>query len=289
MERLLDYFTNHPLLAGGFLAMVVVVLAYEIRERGAAAFAVAPNEAIRLANAGAVLVDLRSPNQFKDGHIAGARNLPGDQIAADPKAALKLADKTIVLYCQTATRTSLSYMRTFQDDGDRYDQLLGGDGNLISELNGLSLDIFSARVETLGALGFDHGSFTYSINSQREERVNQGGNGNPTATIGHEPERTTAQGIQGVLKEGAEARTRVISELVAGIGGKALSQYWAFGDEDYFLIAELPSNTAAAALAARVSATGTAGISTTVLLTAAELDEARGITVGYRPPGASGS
>jgi len=98
-----------------------------------------------------------------------------------------------------ATRTTFSYMRTFQDDGDRYDQLLGGDGNLISELNRLSLDIFSARVETLGTLGFDHGSFTYSLNSQREERVNQGGNGNPTATIGHEPERTTAHGLQGVL------------------------------------------------------------------------------------------
>ena len=47
--------------------------------------------------------------------------------------------------------------------------------------------------------GFDHGSFTYSLNSQREERVNQGGNGNPTATIGHEPERTTVHGLQGVL------------------------------------------------------------------------------------------
>ena len=84
--------------------MVVVVLVYEIRERGSAAFAVAPNEAIRLANAGAVLVDLRSPNQFKDGHITGARNLPGDQLAADPKAVAKLADKTIVLYCDTGRR-----------------------------------------------------------------------------------------------------------------------------------------------------------------------------------------
>jgi outer membrane receptor protein involved in Fe transport len=97
------------------------------------------------------------------------------------------------------TRTSFSYMRTFQDNGDRYDQLLGGDGNLISELNGLSLDLFNARFETLGVAGFDHGSFTYSVNSQREERVNQGGNGNPTATIGHEPERTTVHGVQGVL------------------------------------------------------------------------------------------
>ena len=116
MDRLLDYFTNHPFLAGGFLVMVVVVLVYEIRERGSAAFAVAPNEAIRLANAGAVLVDLRSPNQFKDGHITGARNLPGDQIAADPKAVAKLADKTIVLYCDTGTTTAAA-QRTLAQAG----------------------------------------------------------------------------------------------------------------------------------------------------------------------------
>jgi outer membrane receptor protein involved in Fe transport len=99
----------------------------------------------------------------------------------------------------TSVRTSFSYTRTFQDDGDRYDQLLGGDGNLIAELNALSLDLFSARVEALGKAAFDHASLTYSVNSQREERVNQGGNGNPAATIGHEPERTTAHGIHGVL------------------------------------------------------------------------------------------
>ncbi len=116
MDRLLDYFTNHPFLAGGFLVMVVVVLAYEIRERGTAAFAVAPNEAIRLANAGAVLVDLRSTNQFKDGHIGGARNIPGDQIAADPKAVAKLADKTVVLYCDTGTTTAAA-QRTLAQAG----------------------------------------------------------------------------------------------------------------------------------------------------------------------------
>jgi hemoglobin/transferrin/lactoferrin receptor protein len=97
---------------------------------------------------------------------------------------------------RAATRVVFSYMRTGQDGGRRYDQLLGGDGNLVSELNDLSLDLFSARLEQLGGSLFDHASFTYSVNSQREERVNQGGNGNPLATIGHEPERTTVHGLQ---------------------------------------------------------------------------------------------
>jgi TonB dependent receptor-like, beta-barrel len=105
-----------------------------------------------------------------------------------------------------STSLVASYQRTFQDGGDRYDQLLGGDGNLISELNGLSLDLFSARVERLNLGPFEHAALTYSINSQREERVNQGGNGNPAATIGYEPERTTANGVQGALTSQLSSR-----------------------------------------------------------------------------------
>jgi hemoglobin/transferrin/lactoferrin receptor protein len=95
-----------------------------------------------------------------------------------------------------ATSIVSSYMRTYQDGGKRYDQLLGGDGNLVAELNGLSLDLFSIRLERLGLGPFAHASATYSLNSQREERVNQGGNGNPAGTVGHEPERTTVHGMQ---------------------------------------------------------------------------------------------
>jgi rhodanese-related sulfurtransferase len=106
MDRLLDYFTNHPLLAGGLALMTFVVMGFEIRQRMAMASAIAPSEAIRMVNAGAVLVDLRAANQFKDGHIAGARNLPGDQIAADAKAIEKLAARTVVLYCGDGATTA---------------------------------------------------------------------------------------------------------------------------------------------------------------------------------------
>ena len=89
-----------------------------------------------------------------------------------------------------------NYLSSRQDGANRWDQILGGDGNLISELNDLQLDLFYVRVESLSAGFFDRASATYSFNTQREERVNQGGNGNPNATIGHEPERTTVNGLQ---------------------------------------------------------------------------------------------
>jgi len=118
MDRLLDYSINHPLLAGGLVLMALVVLAFEMRQRGALSAAIGPNEAVRLMNEGAVLVDLRSANQYKDGHITGAKNLPGDQVAADPKALEKLASKTVVLYCDDGATTAAA-QRTLERAGIR--------------------------------------------------------------------------------------------------------------------------------------------------------------------------
>ena len=98
--------------------------------------------------------------------------------------------------------------------------------------------------------------------------------------------RYTQAGIQGVLKEGAASRVKAVTDLVTSVGGRVETMYWAFGEDDFVMIAELPSNAAAPAAATRVSATGTSAVSTTVLLTAAEVDEARGIGVTFRPPGA---
>jgi hemoglobin/transferrin/lactoferrin receptor protein len=89
-----------------------------------------------------------------------------------------------------------SYVGSRQDDANRWDQMLGGDGGLIAQLKDLSLDLFYARLERLKAGWFDHASITYSLNTQHEERVNQDSNGSSTATISHEPERTTVHGLQ---------------------------------------------------------------------------------------------
>lgn len=86
------------------------------------------------------------------------------------------------------------YQRSQQDEGRRFDQLLGGDGNLIAELRNLMLDFGYLRYVKQGFGPFDSASFTVSYNSQREERVNQGGQGNPFGDITHQYERTSSTG-----------------------------------------------------------------------------------------------
>ena len=87
------------------------------------------------------------------------------------------------------------YQRSQQDGGKRYDQTLGGDGNLVADLRNLMLDFGYLRYLKQGFGFFDSLSATISYNSQREERVNQGGQGNALAAITHDKERTSVGGF----------------------------------------------------------------------------------------------
>src|SRR5678815_1642648 len=93
------------------------------------------------------------------------------------------------------TQFLFSYARNQQDNGKRYDQLLGGDGNNIADLRNLMTDTFYARLFRQNLWIFNNGSFTFSYNGQREERINQGGQGNPAGTITNQRERTNVLGF----------------------------------------------------------------------------------------------
>lgn len=96
----------------------------------------------------------------------------------------------------------------------------------------------------------------------------------------------TKEGAAGTLKEGGTSRRETISKLIEDLGGKLESFYYGFGDTDVYLIVDAPDNATVAALSLTVSASGAVGTSTTVLITPEEIDEAKGKTVDYRPPGA---
>ena len=60
---------------------------------------------------------------------------------------------------------------------------------------------------------------------------------------------------------------------------------YAFGGIDAYVIADLPNNTAAAALALAVNQAGGAAVNTVVLMTVAEVDAAAKQSIAYKPPG----
>lgn len=94
-----------------------------------------------------------------------------------------------------------------------------------------------------------------------------------------------AEGIKGLLKEGGSSRRASVEKSIQSIGGKVEAFYYAFGDTDVFVIADLPDNATAAALALTVSSAGTVTCKTTVLMTPEEIDAAAKKVPNYRPPG----
>jgi len=93
------------------------------------------------------------------------------------------------------------------------------------------------------------------------------------------------EGIKGLLKEGGSSRRAIVEKLFKSMGGTVEAFYYAFGDTDLYVIADLPDNATAAALVLTVTSTGTVACKTTVLMTPEELDEAAKKTPSYRPPG----
>ena len=62
-----------------------------------------------------------------------------------------------------------SYVRSQQDGGKRYDQLLGGGGNLVADLRNLILDRASLKYDRAGLGPFGSFSIGYSYTAQRED------------------------------------------------------------------------------------------------------------------------
>ena len=99
--------------------------------------------------------------------------------------------------------------------------------------------------------------------------------------------RHTAEGAEGLIRDGGTSRRAESERAVASVGGKLESFYYAFGATDVFIIADLPDNASAAALNLAVAASGAIDSETVVLLTPEEIDDATRKSPAYRPPGGS--
>ena len=95
----------------------------------------------------------------------------------------------------------------------------------------------------------------------------------------------TEEGLKGLLKEGGSKRREATEHVIKSVGGTLEAYYFAFGDSDFYLIADVPDNVSASACSLVATASGTCSVKTIVLLTPEEIDRAVKKTVEYRPPG----
>ena len=95
----------------------------------------------------------------------------------------------------------------------------------------------------------------------------------------------TLEGVKGLRSAGGTSRRDAVAHTLESVGGSLEHFYFAFGDNDAYVIADLPDAEAAAAVALTVNAAGGAQTKTVLLLTPEQVDAAAKRSVDYRPPG----
>jgi uncharacterized protein with GYD domain len=96
----------------------------------------------------------------------------------------------------------------------------------------------------------------------------------------------SAEGLKGTLKDGGTKRREVVANLARSVGGSLEAFYYAFGEDDVYVIFDMPDNVSAATASVTVSAAGAGHTATVVLITPEEMDQIAQRHAEYRPPGA---
>ena len=78
----------------------------------------------------------------------------------------------------------------------------------------------------------------------------------------------TSDGAKGLLKEGGTKRRAAVQKIIEAAGGKLEAFYYAYGDDDAFIIADLPDVMAGLAISLTVNASGAVRLSSLPLITA---------------------
>ena len=95
----------------------------------------------------------------------------------------------------------------------------------------------------------------------------------------------TATGAKGLLKDGGTKRVAAAKAAVQSVGGSLDAMYYAFGDHDVIVIADVPDSASMIACSLLLNASGAVTNKTTVLLTPEELDAAAKKSPTYTAPG----
>jgi rhodanese-related sulfurtransferase len=103
MDRLLEYITHHPWYAAGAAVAALLVIVYELRTRNENVSALSPQDLVRLMNQGALVIDLRPGDAFASGHVAGAKQMSGEQILKAGDTLKKQKEKVLVVYDDTGS------------------------------------------------------------------------------------------------------------------------------------------------------------------------------------------
>ncbi len=103
MDRLIPYIQVNHWLVVATVVVLALAIVFEVRARAESFAALSPQDAIRLMNRGAVVIDLRPAEQYAAGHLSGARRMDGEQILKAADTLKKHRQKPLIVYDESGS------------------------------------------------------------------------------------------------------------------------------------------------------------------------------------------
>lgn len=123
----MEFFKENVLLIGLAIGSGVALLFPLLNRSAAGSTLLTVTEAVMLMSRKQVVVlDVRDPEEFKQGHLQGARNIPLSQLATRVAELEKFKDKPVLLVCERGNRTRAAVKVLREKQFSALHQLKGG-------------------------------------------------------------------------------------------------------------------------------------------------------------------
>jgi len=108
MQEYIDFISNNPMLSIAWVVIAAMLIHSTVKAKLSKLTNVNPQEATLLINKqDAVVVDIRTTEEFKNGHIVNAKNVTLSQIDEGKLAAIEnLKQRPIIVVCASGTRST---------------------------------------------------------------------------------------------------------------------------------------------------------------------------------------
>ncbi|HEY7866361.1 MAG TPA: rhodanese-like domain-containing protein [Psychromonas sp.] len=108
MQQYIDFFSNQPVLSIAWIAIAVMLVQSLVKHKISGVKSIDAQDAIMMINKqDAIVVDVRSVEDYKKGHIVNAKNIPVSQIDKGNFAEIeKHKESPIIVVCASGDRSS---------------------------------------------------------------------------------------------------------------------------------------------------------------------------------------
>jgi rhodanese-related sulfurtransferase len=117
MEQVIEFAVNHPLLVGGFVAVLGLLLWTELSRKVQGLTELTPAQAVVWINdPKALVVDISPVADFNKGHIVNARQIQPSHLANPDQELQKLKDHKLLVVCKNG-QTAIPAARNLRKMG----------------------------------------------------------------------------------------------------------------------------------------------------------------------------